>query len=188
MTRIAIFASGSGSNAEKICEYFKDHIDIEIAIIFTNNPEAGVIKRGRKYNIPTLVFDKKSFQETDKVLNILSSLKIDWVVLAGFMMLIPQNMVRNFDGKMLNIHPALLPKFGGKGMYGHFVHEAVLQAGETKSGITIHLVNEKYDEGSIVFQAECTLSPDDDENDIARKVQILEHQYYPEIIEKVIRN
>lgn len=187
MTRVAIFASGSGSNAEKICEYFKDHSEIEITIVLTNNPDAGVIKKVRKYNIPTIVFDSKSFKETGKVLRILVDLQIDWVVLAGFMMLIPENMVKQYDSKILNIHPALLPKFGGKGMYGNYVHEAVLKAEEIETGITIHLVNERYDEGNIVFQAKCNITSKDNVSDIARKVQVLEHQYYPEIIENEIR-
>ncbi len=186
MIRIAIFASGSGSNAEKICAHFKSHESIEIAVVLTNNPEAGVIKRARKFHIPTIVFDRHNFNESEKVLDILVKLEIDWVILAGFMMLIPENMTKQFEGKMLNIHPALLPKYGGKGMYGHFVHEAVLAAGENQSGITIHQVNERYDEGNILFQASCNIVSTDNAEDIAQKVQVLEHLHYPQVIEKTI--
>ncbi|KAA9355246.1 phosphoribosylglycinamide formyltransferase [Larkinella humicola] len=194
MKRIAIFASGSGTNAEKIAGYLTDHPDIEVTLILSNNPKAGIIERARrgfgpdqKLHVPVLVFDRKTFYETNRIVELLQKQEIDLIVLAGFMWLIPEALVKAFPQRMINIHPALLPKFGGKGMYGHFVHEAVVEAGELKSGITIHYVNEHYDEGNIIFQASCALEPFDTPEDVARKVQVLEHRYYPEVVEKVLR-
>lgn len=183
--RLAIFASGSGSNAEKIAEYFANRTDIEISLILSNNPQAGVIARARRLHIPVVLFDRKTFYETHRIIEILQNEHIDLVVLAGFMMLIPEAMVRAFPNKIVNIHPALLPKYGGKGMYGHFVHEAVVAAKESESGITIHFVNERYDEGGIIFQATCEVTPTDTPEEVARKVQVLEHQHYPEVIERL---
>ncbi len=184
--RIAIFASGSGSNAEKIAEYFKNHPTIEVSLILSNNPQAGVIARARKFQIPVVLFDRKTFYETNKITELLQNQYIDLIVLAGFMMLIPEEMVKAFPQKMVNIHPALLPKYGGKGMYGHFVHEAVVAAHETESGITIHFVNEHYDEGAIIFQASCPVVSADTPEDVAQKVQVLEHKHYPAVIEKTL--
>ncbi|MCU0338875.1 MAG: phosphoribosylglycinamide formyltransferase [Spirosomaceae bacterium] len=186
MKRIAIFASGSGSNAEKIAQYFAQHPSVEVSLILSNNPQAGVIARARKLNIPVVLFDKKTFTETQKIVELLQNQRIDLVVLAGFMMLIPEPMVQAFPQKMVNIHPALLPKFGGKGMYGHFVHEAVVAAQESESGITIHYVNEHYDEGAIIFQASCSVSSTDTSESVAAKVQVLEHQHYPAVIEQLL--
>lgn len=186
--RIAIFASGSGSNAEKIAEYFKNHPTIEVSLILSNNPQAGVIARARKFQIPVVLFDRKTFYETNKITELLQNQHVDLIVLAGFMMLIPEEMVKAFPQKMVNIHPALLPKYGGKGMYGHFVHEAVVAAHETESGITIHFVNEHYDEGAIIFQASCAVVSGDAPEDVAKKVQVLEHKHYPEVIEKILNN
>ncbi|WP_128547981.1 phosphoribosylglycinamide formyltransferase [Larkinella soli] len=186
MKRIALFASGSGSNAEKIAEYFADRPEVEISLILTNNPKAGVIERARRLHIPVLVFDRTTFYGSERIVRLLRKQEIDLVVLAGFMWLIPEALVRAFPNRMLNIHPALLPKYGGKGMYGHFVHEAVVSAGEAESGITIHFVNERYDEGAVVFQTACPLDPTDTPEDVARKVQVLEHRYFPEIVEKVL--
>ena len=186
--RIAIFASGSGSNAEKIAEYFKNHPTIEVSLILSNNPQAGVIARARKFQIPVVLFDRKTFYETNKITELLQNQNVDLIVLAGFMMLIPEEMVKAFPQKMVNIHPALLPKYGGKGMYGHFVHEAVVAAHETESGITIHFVNEHYDEGAIIFQASCAVVSGDTPEDVAKKVQVLEHKHYPEVVEKTLNN
>ncbi len=183
--RLAIFASGSGSNAEKIAEYFANHTDIEVSLILSNNPQAGVIARARRLHIPVVLFDRKTFYETHRIIEILQNEHIDLVILAGFMMLIPEAMVQAFLNKIVNIHPALLPKYGGKGMYGHFVHEAVVAAKESESGITIHFVNERYDEGGIIFQATCKVTPTDTPEEVARKVQVLEHQHYPEVIERL---
>lgn len=188
LKRIAIFASGSGSNAEKIAEYFADKADVDITLIVSNNPKAGVIERARRLHIPVLLFDRKTFYETDRITQLLSNQNVDLIVLAGFMWLMPGGLVRAFPNKIINIHPALLPKFGGKGMYGHYVHEAVVAAGETESGITIHYVNEHYDEGQIIFQASCPVSPTDTPDDVAHNVQILEHLNYPRIIENLLMN
>ena len=184
--RIAIFASGSGSNAEKIAQYFENHSSIEISLIFTNNPQAGVITRARKLHIPVVVFDKHTFYKTDKILQLLKNQGIDLVVLAGFMMLVPTILVAAFPNRIINIHPALLPKFGGKGMYGHFVHEAVVASGERESGITIHFVNEHYDEGAIIFQASCAVASIDTPDEVAAKVQKLEHLHFPSVVEEVV--
>ena len=184
--KIAIFASGSGSNAEQIALYFAQNQHVEVVLIFSNNPQAGVIERARRLQIPVVLFDKKAFYDTPKIIQILQNQQIDLIVLAGFMMLVPEALVKAFPNKIVNIHPALLPKFGGQGMYGHFVHQAVVAAGETESGITIHYVNEHYDEGTIIFQATCPVLPTDTPDDVAQKVQVLEHQHYPEIIEKIL--
>ncbi|GHB78017.1 phosphoribosylglycinamide formyltransferase [Persicitalea jodogahamensis] len=188
MKSIAIFASGSGSNAEAIVRHFQARTDVQISLILTNNPEAGVIKRARRLHIPAVVFDRHAFYETDRVLELLVNQKIDLVVLAGFMMLIPEKLIHAFPEKMVNIHPALLPRYGGKGMYGHFVHEAVVAAGEPQSGITIHFVNEVYDDGEVIFQATCDLEAKDSPEDVARKVQALEHEHYPVVIDRLISN
>jgi phosphoribosylglycinamide formyltransferase-1 len=185
--RLAIFASGSGSNAEKIAEYFANRTDIEISLVLSNNPQAGVIARARRLHIPVVLFDSKTFYETHRIIEILQNEHIDLVILAGFMMLIPEAMVQAFPNKIVNIHPALLPKYGGKGMYGHFVHEAVVAAKESESGITIHFVNERYDEGGIIFQAACEVTPTDTPEEVAQKVQVLEHQHYPEVVERLLK-
>ncbi|AQG81133.1 phosphoribosylglycinamide formyltransferase [Spirosoma montaniterrae] len=192
MKRIALFASGSGSNAEKIAQYFANGTDVEITLVLTNNPKAGVIERSRRgfgcgLHVPVLTFDRAAFHESDRIIKILKNQQIDLIVLAGFMWLIPAGLVRAFPNQMVNIHPALLPRFGGKGMYGHHVHEAVVAAGETESGITIHYVNEHYDEGQVIFQARCPVSATDTPDDVARKVQALEHEHYPKIVETILR-
>ena len=186
MKRLALFASGSGSNVERIATYFADRIDVQISLVLTNNPQAGVIDRCRRLHLPVLIFDRHTFTKTDRIVELLHNQHIDLVVLAGFLWLIPGNIVQGFRGSILNIHPALLPKFGGKGMYGHFVHEAVVAAGETESGITIHRVNEHYDEGAIVFQARCPVLTTDSPDDVARKVQALEHEHFPRIISEQV--
>ena len=191
MKRIALFASGSGSNAEKIATYFADNESVEISLILSNNAKAGVIERARRgfdrrLHIPVLLFDRATFYDTDKITQFLINQKIDLLVLAGFMWLMPAELVRAFPNQIVNIHPALLPKFGGKGMYGHFVHEAVVAAQETESGITIHYVNEHYDEGQIIFQAHCPVLPTDTPDDVALKVQALEHTHYPRVIAEIL--
>jgi phosphoribosylglycinamide formyltransferase 1 len=186
MKRIAIFASGSGSNAEQIGRYFTDRTDVEVSLILTNNPTAGVIQRARKLHIPVVVFDRTLFYESNRLVELLLNAGVDLVVLAGFMMQVPANLIDAYPNRMLNIHPALLPRFGGKGMYGHYVHEAVVAAGERQSGITIHYVNEAYDEGEIVYQATVELDPTDTPDEVSRKVQVLEHQHYPRIVDEVI--
>lgn len=191
MKRIAIFASGSGSNAETIAQHFADKTDVEITLIGSNNPKAGVIERARRgfdrnQHVPVLVFDRTTFYNTNRVTQLLINQNVDLIILAGFMWLMSGDLVRAFPNKIINIHPALLPKFGGKGMYGHFVHEAVVAAGETESGITIHYVNEHYDEGQIIFQARCLVSPTDTPDDVAHNVRVLEHLHYPHVIADIL--
>lgn len=191
MKRIALFASGSGSNAEQIARYFANSADVKTTLILSNNPKAGVIDRARRgfersVYVPVVLFDRPLFYETSQIIELLQRQEIDLIVLAGFMWLMPGELVRAFAGKIINIHPALLPKFGGKGMYGHYVHEAVVAAGETESGITIHYVNERYDEGQIIFRATCPVTPTDSPDDVARKVQALEHEHYPRVVQEVL--
>lgn len=187
MVRISIFASGSGSNAENIVRFFADKPDFLISKIYTNNPEAFVIQRAAALNIPCRIFSRSEWKEP-AIVNQLLEDKTDWVILAGFLWLIPQPILRLFPDRIINIHPALLPNYGGKGMYGHFVHEAVIRNGEKQSGITIHLVNEKYDEGQILFQAKCDISPEDSADSLAAKVHELEYRHFPEVIYQTIKN
>lgn len=184
--RIAIFASGSGTNAEAIFNYFKNHSSIEIVLLLSNNPDAYALVRAKKYGVETKIFNRTQFRESEIVLNWLNEAKITHVVLAGFLWLIPEYLVRVFPDRIVNIHPALLPKYGGKGMYGMKVHEAVKTAHETVTGITIHKVNERYDDGQILFQATCEVSPLDTADQIADKVHRLEHSHYPRVIEQWI--
>lgn len=185
LKNIAIFASGSGSNAERIVEYFANSEQIKVKLFLCNNSEAGVIQRAERLQIPLVMFDRPAFK-SGEVVKILKKNQIDWVILAGFLWLIPKNIVDAFPNRIINIHPALLPKFGGKGMYGHFVHEAVVENKETESGITIHFVNEHYDEGGVIFQASFPILPTDTPKDVARKGQFLEHKHFPAVIEKTI--
>ena len=184
--RIAIFASGSGTNAENIVKHFNGKNIVEVGAIFSNKPNAYVLKRAEKMGIPSFVFSKEEFYHSDKVLNELKKLDIDLIVLAGFLWLIPDNVLQSFPNRIINIHPALLPKYGGKGMYGRYVHEAVCKNKEKTSGITIHYVNEEYDEGQIVFQAKCAITSSDTPDDVAEKVHRLEYAYYPKVIEKLL--
>ncbi|ADY52712.1 formyltetrahydrofolate-dependent phosphoribosylglycinamide formyltransferase [Pseudopedobacter saltans DSM 12145] len=185
--RIAIFASGSGSNAQKIMEYFKKSNEAEVSIVLSNNPDAYVLQRADNFEIPTHVFDKKEFRDTDEVINILKNLQIDLIVLAGFLWLVPKNLLAAFPNKIINIHPALLPAYGGKGMYGDFVHKSVLANKETESGITIHFVNEHFDEGETIYQARFKIEPGDDLEMIKFKGQQLEHQHFPRVIENLLK-
>jgi len=186
--KIAIFASGGGSNAEKIIGYFRNHATIEVSLIVSNKVDAGVLKIAALNNINALLITKRSFSQTNEIIDILKSLQIDMVVLAGFLWLVPIHFVEAFPNKILNIHPSLLPKYGGKGMYGHHVHEAVKANQDTESGMTIHLVNEKFDDGSIIFQEKCIIDAKMDASEIAAEVLKLEHNYYPQIIEEFIKN
>ena len=183
---IAILASGAGSNAQKILEHFSDRMDIAVRLIVSNKQEAGVLNIAKVASIDTFIVTRDSFYSTTDLLVELDKRNIDFIVLAGFLWLIPLYLIQHYPDRIINIHPALLPKYGGKGMYGHFVHEAVHLAKETHSGITIHYVNEKYDEGSIVFQERCEILPSDQPEDIARKVQVLEHSYYPTVIDQLV--
>lgn len=186
MVRIVIFASGSGSNAERIIEYFEKKGGVEVVMILTNNPQAGVIERGRRLGVPTLIFDRKTFTQTDKIVEILRYQAVDWVILAGFLWLVPQNIIRAYHNRIINIHPALLPKYGGKGMWGHHVHQAVVDNREKESGITIHMVDEKYDEGKVIFQASCSVDENDTAETVAQKIHLLEYEHFPVIIDKVV--
>ena len=188
MKKIAIFASGTGSNALKIVQYFEHVNNVEICLIASNRSSAGVLDIAKKYGIPTLCFNKTDFFENETVLSVLKSKNVDLIVLAGFLWKIPASFIQSFPNKIINIHPALLPKFGGKGMYGKHVHQAVFDSKCTESGMTIHYVNEKYDDGQIIFQAKCSIEPTDNPLMIAQKVLKLEHQYYSEIIDKVLKN
>lgn len=186
--RVAVFASGNGTNAEKIFDYFKDNAQIEVALLLSNKASAGVLEKAKRYRIPSLVFNRAEFYDSDVVLQQLQAKRIDLVVLAGFMWLVPEQLVKAFPDKIVNIHPSLLPKFGGKGMYGMHVHEAVRAANENETGITIHFVNQHYDEGSIISQFACSIEPNDSALEIAKKVQLLEHENYPKVIEELVLN
>jgi|UPI00039C1AF3 phosphoribosylglycinamide formyltransferase-1 len=192
LKKIALFASGSGSNAEKIADYFAEHEGVSVNLVLTNNPKAGVIERARRgfgtgrVHTPVVVFDRPTFYQTNQIIELLQNQAVDLIVLAGFMWLVPAQLVQAFPNRIVNIHPALLPKFGGKGMYGHFVHEAVVAAGEPESGITIHFVNEHYDEGAVIYQASCPVAPTDTPDEVARKVQVLEHAHYPRVVAEVL--
>ncbi|RZK76115.1 MAG: phosphoribosylglycinamide formyltransferase [Pedobacter sp.] len=185
--RIAIFASGSGSNAQKLMEYFKRSTEAEISLVLTNNSDAYVLQRADNFEIPSHVFDKNEFYRTDDVIDLLKNLDIDLIVLAGFLWLIPKNLIAEYPGRIINIHPAILPKFGGKGMYGDFVHKAVMEAKETEGGITIHYVDENYDEGEYIHQAKYRIDKDDNLEMIKFKGQQLEHLHYPKVVESIVK-
>jgi len=182
--RLAILASGSGTNAEAIMKYFQHHPSISVALLLSNNPNAFALERAKRFNVATRVFDKQQFREGDEVLRWLKEFEITHIVLAGFLWLLPENLIQSFSDKIINIHPSLLPKFGGKGMYGMKVHEAVKEAAEKESGITIHLVNAQYDDGKILHQSSCIISSEDSPKEIAAKVYELEYANYPRIIEE----
>jgi len=186
MTKIAVFASGSGTNAENIIKYFKFNNNIIVSIIFTNNQKAGVIERANRLNVPVSIFSKEDFYQNGKVSEMLKNNKIDFIVLSGFLWLVPINIIENFKMKIINIHPALLPKYGGKGMYGEKVHKTIIENGEKESGITIHYVNNKYDDGDIIFQAKCIIETNDTAESLANKIHKLEYEFYPKVIEKTI--
>jgi len=186
MHQIAIFASGSGSNAQRIAEHFAGHPHVRVGLILTNNPRAGVIDRARQLDIPVVVFTREQFYGTGSVVAQLRFFNIDFVVLAGFLWLVPDALIAAYPDRIVNIHPALLPAHGGKGMYGMKVHEAVVAAGEKASGITIHLIDNEYDRGRIVFQAQCPVTSADTPADVARNVQALEHEHFPSVIEKLV--
>ncbi len=186
MKKIAIFASGSGSNAENIAQYFAHNDNIEISLIVSNKPDAYVLQRAQNLNIPSVVITSSQMQDSQHVLLILKQYDIDFVVLAGYLLRIPQYMIDSYPDKIINIHPALLPNYGGKGMYGDNVHKAVVAAGESHSGITIHYVNENYDEGKTIFQAKCEVLPGDTYEDVASKVHALEYAHFPHVIDEVI--
>ncbi|MDR2682696.1 MAG: phosphoribosylglycinamide formyltransferase [Dysgonamonadaceae bacterium] len=183
MKRIALWASGSGSNAENIVRHFAGQAEWEFPLIISNKADAYVHQRAKDLHIPSFTFPKAGFENGD-VLRLLQDYRIDCIVLAGFLLKVPAGLLQAYPGKIINIHPALLPKYGGKGMYGMHVHEAVVAHRETETGITIHYVNENYDEGQILFQARCAVSPTDTPEAVAAKVHDLEYRYFPEVIEK----
>lgn len=184
MKHIAIFASGNGSNAERISDYFKNRDDVEISLILTNNAQAGVLNRAEDIGVESFVFNRKDFVEDAAVDRILEEYKIDFIILAGFLWLIPDFLIHKYPNKIINIHPALLPKYGGKGMYGMNVHRAIIEAKEKQSGISIHYVNNKYDEGQIIFQIFVDILTTDTPESLAAKIHILEHEHFPRVIEE----
>lgn len=188
MISIGILASGSGSNAEKIVEHFEGSPLARVVLIASDNPEAGVLERARRHGVPTAVFSRAEFAAGDAPLAALREAGVDYLVLAGFLRLVPLNIIEEFAGRIVNIHPALLPAYGGRGMYGARVHEAVIAAGERESGITIHRVNGRYDDGAIIAQFRCPVSAGDTPETLAARIHALEHCHFPEVIETEIIN
>ncbi len=188
MKRLVLFASGSGSNVENIARYFKSHENVEVTAVLTNKRDAGVIDRCNRLGIAVFSFNKVAFNGSDRVLQILKCLQPDLIVLAGFLMKIPKEIVSEFPDKIINIHPALLPKYGGKGMYGMNVHEAVIAKREMESGISIHYVNEEYDKGAMIFQAKVAVLPSDGAEDLANRIHQLEYEHFPRVIEQLLES
>ena len=186
MKRIVIFASGSGTNAENLIEFFHNRDNASVIQVLTNNPHAKVLDRCKRLNVSALSFNRRAFSKSEDVLNILKSIKPDLIVLAGFLWKLPQHILANYPNRVVNIHPALLPKYGGKGMYGMHVHKAVVANKEIETGITIHYVNEHYDEGTVIFQAKCDVLPSDSAENIAEKIHELEMKHFPIIINSLI--
>ena len=186
MINLAIFASGSGTNAERLFEKFARHPRGRVAVLLTNNPQAGVIARADRFGIPVAVFTKQELATTEALLTTLQAYAVDLIVLAGFLLKISPKLVQAYPGRIINLHPALLPAYGGKGMYGRHVHEAVVAAEETETGISIHYVNEHYDEGRLIRQVRCAVLPADSAEDVAARVRRLEHQHYPEVVEELV--
>lgn len=187
MKRIAIFASGSGTNAERIIKHFASDPEIEISLVLTNKKDAFVIERAKKLDVPYVVFDRQTFYGSQLVLDMLKKYRIDLVVLAGFLWLVPDYLLEAFPERILNIHPALLPKHGGKGMYGMKVHQSVIQNGDQESGISIHLVDEEYDHGKVLHQARCKIDRNETPESLAQKVHQLEYEHYPRVISKYLQ-
>lgn len=186
MKQIAIFASGEGTNAQNLIDYFQKSEQVNIALIVSNKSTANVLNRAKKAGIPTLLISRTDFYDSDTTIQTLQNEKIDFIVLAGFLWMIPANLIHAFPKKIINIHPALLPKYGGHGMYGMHVHKAVVNACETESGISIHYVNEKYDEGEIIAQHRCPVSKEDTPETVAKKIHELEYAFFPKVIEQIL--
>jgi phosphoribosylglycinamide formyltransferase-1 len=186
MKRIVIFASGSGTNAENLIKFFHNSDNAAVIQVLTNNPHAKVLERAKNLKVSALSFNRIAFTKTDDVLNILRASKPDIIILAGFLWKFPEHILDEFPNKVINVHPALLPKYGGKGMYGMHVHEAVVKNNENETGITIHYVNEHYDEGAIIFQAKCDVSNTDLPQDVADKIHKLEMKYFPKVVEELL--
>ena len=185
--RLAILGSGNGTNAQQISEYFAGRTDVEVACIIYNKRDAYIAERAKRLGIESRYFGRADFYENGAVMEYLRQKQADWVILAGFLWLVPQDMLAAFPGRIINIHPALLPKYGGKGMYGHHVHEAVVANHESESGITIHIVDEHYDRGTTLFQARCTVTPDDTPDTLAAKIHLLEKEHFPRVIDETIK-
>lgn len=186
MKNIVLFASGEGTNAQNIMDYFRNSSEVKVALVVCNKKTANVLNRAAKEGVPSLLVDRTMFYETNAVVEKLKSAKIDLIVLAGFLWKIPDNLIKAFSHKIINIHPALLPKYGGHGMYGMHVHKAVVEAKEKESGISIHHVNEHYDEGKLIAQHSCVISENDTSDDVARKIHELEKEFFPKTIEKIL--
>jgi phosphoribosylglycinamide formyltransferase 1 len=186
MPNLAIFASGSGTNAENIIQFFKSEPNINVSCVCTNRKDAFVIERAKKYDIPVLIFTKDEFCKSNRVLQYLNDQKIDWIILSGFLLLVPPSLLAQYPNRIINIHPALLPKYGGKGMYGAHVHQAVIDHHEAYSGITIHYVDHEYDRGDTIFQATCPVIPSDTAETLAAKVHRLEYEHFPRVIKEVV--
>lgn len=187
MKRIVIFASGSGSNAENLIRFFQNKKNASVVLVLSNNPHAKVLDRCKNLGVSALSFNKTAFVKSDTVLNILRSAEPDIIVLAGFLWKMPEFILNEFPDKIVNVHPALLPKYGGKGMYGMHVHQAVIANNETETGITIHYVNENYDEGAIIFQTKCMVNPSDSADDVAAKIHELEMEHFPKVVEGLLK-
>ncbi len=185
---IAIFASGSGTNAENIIRHFQGNKDVNIALVVSNKPDAYVLVRAANLHVPSMTLTREEFAQGELLAGLMKERGIDFIVLAGFLLRVPEGLIQAYPHRIVNIHPALLPKFGGKGMYGDRVHRAVVEAGEQESGITIHLIDENYDQGTTVFQAKCPVLPSDTPDDVARKVHALEYAHYPSVIEDLLEN
>ena len=185
--KLAIFASGSGSNAENICNYFAESSNVEVVLICTNKQDALIVKRAKKLNIPVLVFTKYELNNFIDLHKKLQSIGVDVVILAGFLLKVPSKMIDSYPNRIINIHPSLLPKYGGKGMYGNNIHKAVIENKETESGISIHFVNQNYDEGKIILQKKCSISANESVETLIHKIHKLEHNYFPVAIEKTIK-
>jgi len=184
--RIAIFASGAGTNAENLIRHFRTSDVAQVVLVLSNREHAGVLEKAKALDVNTIIFTKQELTETSQILELLKQVEVDWIVLAGFLLKVPSNLIEAFPDRIINIHPALLPKYGGKGMYGDHVHRAVLEAGEFETGISIHLVNENYDEGAMIAQHRVQLDAEETVDSIAHKVHQLEHQWFPVVVEETI--
>ncbi len=187
MRNIAIFASGSGTNAENLVHFFRTSPFGQVSLVLTNRPDAGVIQRAQSLDTECVVFNRRQFYDTNEVVDLLVERGIEFIILAGFLWLVPDNLLELYDNKIVNIHPALLPKYGGRGMYGHFVHEAVIANAEKESGITIHYVNSRYDEGDVILQARCKVEIDDTPHSLASKIHTLEYEHFPKAVEALLK-
>lgn len=188
MTNVAIFVSGSGTNCENIIRYFKDSEEVKISLVLSNKADAYALVRAKNLNVPTAIMNKNDFNNREKMMTLMKEYEIEFIVLAGFLLIVPDFLIEAYDRRMINIHPALLPKYGGKGMWGHHVHEAIKAAGETETGMTVHWVSDVCDGGEIIAQFSTPLSPDDTPDDIAHKEHLLEMEHFPRVIEEIISN